>query len=197
MKAQAFSSEVDMVDPSRFALGLFRGTLKSLENLKSDMKRFQHFPPHKATQEILRSAEEARDCTSLLLKLDRRLLDLNPSNEAWLKKVQGQLQKVTKLGLEMKNEGTGVRESLKKIQSLVKDIQIKNLSKTRVTIRLKLESNLRDSLLGTGMPPPSLQRVLKVLSRFAEGGPKAPGSFFLFGGGRGDLQIFVIPGKQK
>ncbi len=195
LETKILPSEVDMLDPSRFALGLFRGTLQSLEDLKTNTDRFQHFPPHKATQEILRAAEEARDCTNLLLKLDRRLLDLNPANEAWLKKVQKQLQKVTALGLVMKSNGANVQESLKRIRNLVKGIQTKNLAKTRVTIRLKLESNLRDSLLGTGMPPPSLQRVLKVLSRSVDGGSRTPGSFLFFNGG--DLRIFVIPGKQK
>ncbi len=192
-----FPGDMDLVDPSLFALGLFKGTLKSLEDLKANTQRFKHFPPHKAIQEILKSAQEARDCTSLLLKLDRRLLDLNPANGTWLKKVHHQLQKVTELGTTIQSDGKGVRDSLQKIQLLLKDIQTKDALKSRVTIRLKFESNLRDSLLGTGMPPPSLQRVLKVISRASDGDPETPSSSFFLFGGSGELRIFVLHGKQK
>jgi hypothetical protein len=191
----ALSSQVELVDPSRFALGLFKGTLKSLENLKANTERFQHFPPQKATEEILRSAEEARDCTRLLLKLDRRLIDLSPNNEAWLKKVHKQLQKVTDFGLKVKSQRKGMRESLQALRLMVKGIKTQDFTKTRITIRLKTEFNLGGSLLGTGMPPPSLQRVLRVLSRTTEDDGENPGSFFLFNGG--DLRIFLIEGSKK
>ncbi|HHI78482.1 MAG TPA: zf-HC2 domain-containing protein [Planctomycetes bacterium] len=186
---------VDLVDPARFAIGLFKGTLQSLEKLKADTKHYQNFPPQKATEEIFRSAEEARDCTHLLLKLDRSLIDLNAANETWLKKVHEKLQKITALRLAIQENKEGAGEALKKIKELVQGISTKAVSNTNLTIRIKFESNLRDSLLGSGMPPGSLQRALRVFSQTAGSGQQLPDPVFLFNGG--DLRIFLIQGAKK